>query len=357
MSVVGVEMFRFASGGWLLLLWLLPLLVGLVGLSWWFGRASLRRFVDPALLPLMNRGSSVARRGVKLGLVFVSLVLVGVAMARPQWDPEPVEVAATGRDVCFVIDVSRSMLAQDGPAGFGDRPTRLDRAKLWMKDVSEVLRGDRVSLVAFAGNAIVKCPLTNDYGFFRLAVDALDTKSVSKGGTMIGDALRVALGEALGAEGGDGAASGRYMDVILITDGEDQGSVPIAAAERAGELGVRIIAIGIGSPEGERIRFVDDEGRARFVTDANGRAVTSRLDSETLQRMALATTDGSYLEVADGTIELDHVYESLVRSAKQNERAASEVTRYREGFQVFLVSALVLLFIESLIGERRRRES
>ena len=104
-------------------------------------------------------------------------------------------------------------------------------------------RGDRVALVAFAGDARVICPLTHDYGFFATVVDDLRPETVMSGGTLIGDAMRTALDRVFLDE--DAA---RFQDIILITDGEDQGSLPVAAAEALGKRDVRLIALGIGDP-------------------------------------------------------------------------------------------------------------
>lgn len=361
-GVMAVEVFQFGEPGWLLGLWLVPLLAAVLLIAALVRRAALRRFAETRLLPLLNRGVSPGRRIAKATLALGALACATVALARPQWDPEPVEVQGQGRDVCFIVDVSRSMLAQDGPDGGADRPSRLERAKLWMKDVAHTLSGDRVGLVAFAGTSVVKCPLTQDYGFFQLVVDDLSPSSVSRGGTMIGDAVRLAIDEVFDlanapAKGEEGKApERRYRDIILITDGEDQGSLPVAAAERAGELGIRIITIGIGSPEGEKIPYTDDQGRQKFVLDQDGKPVITRLDAKTLKKMALATPNGSFLDVGDGTIELDKVYRQLVQEAEHNRETKGKTMRYHEGFQYFLIAALALLMVESLVSERSGRK-
>lgn len=359
MVVLAQETFQFGVVEWLAALWVLPLVVAVLVAAGVVRRRAVRRFVEAGLLGQMNRSVSGGRRIAKGAMVVAALGLATVALARPRWDPAPVEVGGEGRDVCFIIDVSRSMLAEDvGEGSAATRPSRLERTKVWMMDVARSLEGDRVGLVAFGGTSVVKCPLTHDYGFFRLSVDELSPTSVSRGGTMIGDAVRLALNEVFDLDevepGAMAEGSRRYRDIILITDGEDQGSLPLAAAERAGELGVRLITIGVGSPEGQEIPYVDGEGRERVVRDASGAPVISKLDSETLEKMARATPGGVYLEVADGTIELDEVYTQLVRAGERNEAARGEALQYREGFQYFLAAALGLLIVESLVSQRKR---
>lgn len=332
---------RFESYEWLSALWALPLLGAIVVMALVRGRALLQRFVELDLLPAMAASRSGARRGIKWFLALLGLGFVMVALARPQWNPQPQEIQKRGRDVVFLVDVSRSMLAEDLA------PNRLERAKLWIRDTLKIMRGDRVAIVAFAGTAVVKCPLTFDYGFARMALDDLSPASVSRGGTLIGDAIRLTLSEVFDTD------EASYKDIILITDGEDQESFPVEAAKAAGEAGVRIISVGIGDEtEGKPIPITDSRGRQTFLS-YNGEQVLSRLDGQTLREMATASNGGSYLPVGTGTIELDRMYERLVRQAEQRDLETAEAVRFEEKFQIFLAVAIGLLLFEMLISERR----
>jgi len=232
-----------------------------------------------------------------------------------------------------VLDVSRSMLARDLA------PDRLGRAKLWVSDLLGSLRGDRVALVAFAGSAVVKAPLTTDYGFVRLALDELGPDSVSRGGTLIGDAIRATLRDLFDD------AEGRQRDIILITDGDDQESFPMEAAAEAGQRGVRIIAIGIGDPQGAAVPG------ARY----QGRPVVSSLNPDTLRRVAAASARGAYLHAGSGAMELDRVYADLIRAAEQNQYDSTVAVAWTEAFQWLIAGALCLLVLEGFIGDVRRR--
>lgn len=333
---------RFESYTWLPALWVLPLLVAASVYALLRSRALLCRFIDTGLLESMAGSRSSFRRAAKWLLILGALAGVILALARPQCNPQPQEVRKRGRDVVFLIDVSRSMLAEDLA------PNRLERAKLWVRDTLKVIRSDRVAVVAFAGTAVVKCPLTHDYGFARMALDDLSPSSVSRGGTLIGDALRLTLSEVFDTK------EASFKDIILITDGEDQESFPVEAAKVAGEAGVRIIAIGIGDEfQGKPIPITDSRGRKMFLT-FDGQQVLSRLDGQTLREMASASNGGSYLPVGTGTIELDRMYERLVSQADQRELNAAEAIRFDEKFQIFLAFAIGLLCVEMLIGERRK---
>jgi Ca-activated chloride channel family protein len=326
----------------LLLLWTIPFLIALFAYASYRRRRALERFAKANLLPLINTSVSAARRRWKGGLLIAAFALCVLAAARPAWNPVPKTLQRQGRDVVFILDVSRSMLAEDLS------PSRLERAKLAMLDCIERLQGDRVGLIVFAGNAVVKCPLTLDYGFFRMMLEGISTDSVTRGGTMIGDAIRKALDEVFDD------LDKQYKDIILITDGEDHDSFPIEAASEAGKRGIRLIAIGIGNEQqGKRIPITAESGRRTFLK-YQGQEIWSRLDADTLRKMVNATPGGRYLNVATGTIDLGDVYLDLVAGAEKKALESQTVKRYEEKFQIFLALAFALLCTELALNERRR---
>lgn len=332
--------FLFHHAGMLALLWLLPAFAALLVYARWRRRCALRAFAEAAVLGRLPTSASAPRRAWKAAALLTAVAALVVALARPAWNPEPETIERRGRDVVFVLDVSRSMLAEDL------RPNRLERAKLAIRDCIDVIAGDRVALVAFAGSAAVKCPLTHDYGFFRMVLDEIDASSIARGGTMIGDALRKTLDEAFD-EGERG-----QRDIILITDGEDHESFPVEAAQEAGRRGIRLIAVGLGDGRhGATIPSADEHGRRGPLTH-RGEVVRTRLDADTLRRMVDATPGGRYIPVATGAIELGSVYTDLVASAEKTELGTETMIRYEEKFQAFLALAFALLCIDGAIGER-----
>jgi Ca-activated chloride channel family protein len=285
------------------------------------------------------------RRRLKEALFIAALLLIVAASTRPAWNPRPVMVHQEGRDVVFVVDVSRSMLARDLV------PNRLERAKLAIYDALDTLEGDRVAVVAFAGTASVVCPLTRDYGFFRWAVETLSPASAESGGTLIGDAIRKVSDDVLDP------LEKRYKDIILISDGEDQESFPVEAASAAGQKGVRIIAIGLGDEtKGSRIPVTDSSGNTTFLVD-NGREVLTRLRPDILREIALATPGGKYLHASTGVFDLGEIYRELIRNREGKDLGQVEITRYREQFQFFLLAVIALLLIESFLGDEKRKEA
>jgi Ca-activated chloride channel family protein len=325
----------------LYLLWLLPVLFALFLYSANRREQLLARFMHLGLQQKLIFVNPVRRRW-KAALILAAFGLLVAGLARPAWNLQQTTVRRTGRDIVFVLDVSKSMLAEDLA------PNRLERAKLAIADVIDKIEGDRVGLLVFAGTAAVKCPLTLDYGFFRMMLDTVSTDSISRGGTMIGDGIRLVLDQMLDKQ------EKKYKDIVLITDGEDQESFPLEAAKECAAKGVRLLIIGLGDEnEGKRIPVVDASGRRTFMKH-EGREVWSRLDANTLREMALAAPGSRYLNVATGTIDLGEVYMQLISSADKKELEEETIEKYEEKFQIFIGIGFLLLGLEALISERRR---
>jgi hypothetical protein len=247
-------------------------------------------------------------------------------------------VQESSRDVIFVLDVSRSMLATDL------FPNRLENAKTAILDCIEGLSGDRVGLVLFAGSAEIRCPLTVDYDYFRMALRQASPDSVTVGGTLLANALDKVINKLLDPE------KAGYQDLILITDGEDliEGSDEVDAARRLDQAGARLIAIGIGNRlHGKRIPLEEHTYLKHGNTE-----VWTKLHSETLRRMASATTDGIYFEVADGPFDLKEVYRQIMEHAQRSPVEKQLKESYKEKFHLFLAGAVVIL----LITNRRRKK-
>lgn len=295
-------------------------------------RAALGRFVSPAMQLRLAAGASLPRRVLKLALVLATLLCGIAALMRPQ-TPGGVEAVAGRRasaDIMIVLDVSKSMMAEDAA------PNRLARAKADIAEFVDRVDGHRVGLVAFAGRAAVLAPLTADYGFFHLVLRSAAPGAVSRGGTRIGDAIRKAV-----AAFGPNRGAARLL--LLITDGEDHDSYPLDAAAEAMAAGARIVAIGFGSETGSEIAIADPETGARSVLrDADGRVVSSRLDGDLLRGIALAA-EGAYVPAGTAAIDLDAIVQAHVEphlaeaSARLRRRAPTE-----HYFPLVLAAALCL---------------
>lgn len=333
-------MFRFAATEMLFAYLLVPALVGLV---WWARVRKQRDMERLADRDLLNRlTASVSRRGqlAKTILVVVAVGLLVTALARPQFGSRVETVRREGRDVLIALDLSASMVAEDMA------PNRLEKAKFAIADLIDQLDGDRVGLVAFAGEAFVQSPLTLDYGAARLFLNAMDPDMMSVQGTNLGQAIAVSLDAFAATER-------RHRVLVVITDGEDHEGEVDDAITRATDEGVVIYTVGIGSPDGVPIPDFDASGQAQgFKRDGDGAVVTTRLDEATLQLLA-ERTGGTYYRASPAGTELALLAGELA-GGDGREFESEQVTLFDEQYQLFLGLALLLLFADVLVSDRRR---
>jgi len=262
-------------------------------------------------------------------LVSMALLFLTVGSMRPVSNPRLKTVEQKGRNIVFVIDVSRSMLAEDLI------PNRLERARFDIQNSLESLRGNRVALVAFAGVPVLKCPLTLDYLYFSQSLSELSTNSVSRGGTHMGDAVRRVIDDLFDSEDRDS------MDILLITDGEDQESFPQESAARAGSEGIRIIAVGLGNQEeGTPVPTGENE-----VLMYENQPVYSRADMKTLQEMAESSAGGWAVAVSSGKIPVNSILSKMKSSGRSDSTGTVDRYEYDEHFRLFLIPAVICLIL------------
>jgi Ca-activated chloride channel homolog len=298
----------------------------------------LAQFAAARLLPALLASYSPGLRRLKHLLVVTGVLLIVLALARPQWGYEWQEQRARGVDVIFVVDTSKSMLTQDVP------PSRLERAKLAIMDLVEKMPGNRVGLVAFAGQAFLQCPLTLDYDAFRQSLEAIDTNTIARGGTNIA----AGLDEAASAL----ESSGNHKIIVLLSDGEDLEGDGVSTAKTLHDQGVIIYTVGVGTPQGDIIPLPTKDGQVDFVRDDHGQIVKSHLDAATLT--AIANSTGGFYQPLGSTGEgLNQVYEAGIKTIPEQQIASREQRLPLERFQWPLAAGVLLLALELLIGTRR----
>jgi Ca-activated chloride channel homolog len=329
----------FATVRWL---WLLLAIPPLLLLEWRAVRraeGSLRRLVgerrDHVLLS--ERLPGQRRLGVLLRIAALALLVIGAA--GPEWGRQVVRRSASGSDVVLLMDVSASMDARDVP------PSRLEEARREALAVLDRLEGSRVGVVAFAGDAVRLCPLTLDRGAVRLVLESVTTSSVSEPGTDLGRGLRMAMKVLPGGR--------RTEQVIVVwTDGEDLEHGATSAVEELARSGYRVLAVGVGTPAGDVIPVLDDQGRAVDVKrEEGGGAVRSRLDEPLLRTLARRTR-GAYFSASRPGGELPRLIGALggvARSARGSRLVEQPVPR----FPWFAALAAALIALE--IGRAHRR--
>lgn len=330
---------RWETPQFLLALWILPAIGGVLVYAQRKRLAAAAKFAEQAMIGRLLPTANQARFWVKLVAVVLGVGLLLIAAARPRWGVYFQDVETRGVDLFVLLDVSKSMLAEDVA------PNRLERAKSDIRDLLTHLEGDRVGLIAFAGAAVVRVPLTTDQGFFRLVLDETDPDSAPRGGSLIGDAIRRAL-EAMEPR------PDRDQVIVLITDGEDHDSFPQEAARQAADRGVKVICVGLGdTDEGRRIPIRDEIGNLVYMKH-DGQEVWSKMDEALLKEMALKT-GGAYIPAKTRAYDLGKVYQDHLADLTRGEVLAEKRKRYRERFQLFIFLGLVVLLIEMVIPRYR----
>jgi Ca-activated chloride channel family protein len=328
---------RFGNIVYLMILWVVPALVLFYVYSFRKKNRLIELFAERQLFLQLTPGISHRRNVFKAILLVLAVIFAVLALIRPKWGYHWEEIKRKGVDIVICIDVSSSMLAED------IMPNRLERAKRKINDLLNLLEGDRIGLVAFAGTSFVQCPLTLDYGACSIFLDYLDTDLIPIQGTALGEAIRTGIGCFPQGER-------KSRAIILITDGEDHQGDPLSAAEEAKKEGVRIFAIGIGKEGGAPI---PDPGGG-FKKDSTGSLILSKLDEVTLQKIALET-GGGYVRSVTGDLDLEKIYlQNIRKTIEQKELESTRRKRWEERFQWPLLFAVILLGAESLYGEKKR---
>ena len=329
------------------ILWLLLVLPpALVLFFWWASRQRqklLEQFIQARLLSTLTVGISPARKKIRFGCLVFAVAWLVITLARPQRGFDLQEVEQRGLDIVVAVDTSKSMLATD------IAPNRLARARLAALELMQKAGTDRMGLVAFAGDAFLECPLTIDNTAFQQCVQALDVNTIPQGGTAIAAAIKTAL---------TAFKEGNHHKVlVLFTDGEDNDTGALEAAQDAAKAGLKIFTVGIGTEKGDLVRVTEANGNSDYVRDEQGNVLKSHLNEALLQQIAGAT-GGFYLPLR-GANTIDTLYDRGLAPLPKSEGKERLVRRYHEQFHWPLAAAMLLLLAEMFLPERRppaRRE-
>lgn len=297
--------------------------------------------IAPRLREQLLRSVDFAARWRKALLLALGLAALLVAIARPQLGFQPIEVERSSVDFLVALDLSRSMLAEDA-----DGKARLDEAKRGIVTLLDRLDSDRAGLIAFAGDAFLAAPVTQDHEAVKRNLAALDTKAIAKQGSDMAKAIELALKT---------FENGKYETkaLVLLTDGEELQGDALIAAREAARKGMTVFTVGVGSAVGARIPDRKDGGVARFAKNEFGRDVTTRLNERMLQQLA-ASGRGFYEPLGkDGAGLVATWRRGLEPLAKGTQTKQSK--DLQEYFQWPLALAIALFLAEMLVSDRRKR--
>lgn len=323
--------------------YLLAFIPLLVVVFLWFShqrKKSLVKLADYHLLKRLSIGMPLHKHEVKFSLIILAVSALSIAIANPKLGSKLEEVKREGIDIMVALDLSRSMNATD------IAPSRLEKAKLFVTKLISELKGDRIGLVIFAGNAYVQMPITTDYAAAILFLESIDSEIVPRQGTAIGEAIRLSM-ESFSIESETNKA------VLVISDGENHEGDATEAAKKAKSEGVLVYTVGVGTDRGSPVPLKRNGVQYDFQRDKDGNIITSKMNAEMLQEVA-DEGGGRYFSLESARETAEALNKELGKLEKQ-ELEARVFTDYEDHFQIFIAICLFFLFVDWMISYRRNR--
>lgn len=333
-------MFRFEYGDSLYALGVVPVLVFFFVAAWFARTNALKRFGDLNLIQRLMPQASNDKHILKFVFLAVAMALMIVGWANPQWGTKREQVKRKSVDIFFALDISQSMMAED------ISPSRLERAKRFTQSLVETFKGERLGSIIFAGNAYLQVPLTTDYAAVSLFLRSTNTGMAPTQGTAIVDAIDL-------AERSFDEKNKNNKALIIITDGENHDSEALERAKKAGDNGLLIFTVGVGTEEGSFIPTFYG-GRQDYKRDETGNPVRSKLNEKMLMDLA-QTGNGAYFNLLNGSEKVAQALESKIADMEKREFEQRVFSDFESYFQYFIGAGLLLLIIEFVIAYRKSK--
>lgn len=317
---------------------LIPLLIGVYLWNSIWKKKKITEFGSGNYLKrLAPEASTTSKPLIKMVLLAVTLGALILALVNPKFGTRIETVKRQGVDIVFAIDVSKSMLAED------IAPSRMGKAKQLASQIINNLASDRIGIVGYAGSAFPMLPITTDYSMAKMYIQDMHTDMVSSMGTALSQAIEV------GSNYFDDPNTSKVM--ILISDGEDHGDGISNAVAMAKDKGIKIITIGVGTPEGGQIPIKQNGRIAGYKKDVDGSTVITKLNDETLKEIAQKT--GGTFMYGSKTDEVLQIVDQTLQKVEKTDFESQQIADFQSQFQWFIGLALLLLIIDSLVLERR----
>jgi len=331
---------RFGNPEYFILLAMVPVIALFFFIVYRRKVAALARFACAPLIKKLSSSAGPARYILKCTFFCLFLAFVIFALVRPKFGVKMEMVERKGVDIMIALDISHSMLAQDLA------PNRLERAKFEIRRFINLLKGDRVGLIIFAGESFVQCPLTLDHSAAQIMLQAVNVDWVQVQGTALADVIKQATKAMSGT-------NRKHKVLIILSDGEDHEGNVVEAARAAAREGIVIYTIGIGSESGVPIPMNRSGSNVVYKRDRAGNLVMTRLDPITLEKIAIES-NGKYFH-AGTDLDLTRIYNEISRMEKTDFGMTKAVV-HEEQYQIFLLIAILFILIEFFISERARKK-
>lgn len=313
----------------------------LLGALWYLGAVRGEK-IKRALFSAENYSKLIPqelkfRRKLKDILFLSGLFFFFLALAGPQWGRQKIDVEASYSQAVIAVDVSLSMLAEDV------KPNRMDGAKTMLSMLIDNLARERVGIVAFTSKAFMQSPVTSDVGALKVLAQGLSVNMLPMPGTELSPAVNLAA-KMLSPYPGSKA-------LVLVTDGEDHNPKDLQAAlKTARDNDIKIIAVGIGSTDGELIP-IKENGVKGYKKDKNGKTVLTKLDEQSLINLA-SSTGGAYIKFNGPQQTAEEVYRQMLMLDKSSSLINGSIL-YKNRYQIPLFIGFVLVLSSILIALRK----
>ena len=313
----------------LFLLLAIPVLVAIYFYSNYRRKKNIELYGDKELMKALLPRTAKIRSRITFWLLLSALALMLFVLARPRYGTKKETIVSKGVEVIVALDISNSMMAED------ISPNRLDKAKRLISRMIAQTKGNKFSLIVFAGDAFVQLPITTDHVSANMFLNQVTPALIKRQGTNVGDAINLAC-----KSFSDNEKIGKA--IILITDGENHEGGAEEAARLAAEQGIKVYVMGIGTAKGGRI----PTGKAGdFLRDREGNIVVTKLNEPMAQSIA-AAGNGTYIRV-DNTNSAQELIESELDKLTKDDVKSEVYTKFREQFGAIALLALIMLIADS----------
>ena len=327
-------------------LWYIPAAILITFIIYLFNlyqQKKLRSWIDESLWPTIIPEYKKHIFKMKYLFMGISLVFLCIGIARPQWGEKEEIIESQGMDIVFLLDLSRSMLAEDVS------PSRMGRAQTFIKKTLQQLADDRVGVVGFAGNAQLAVPLTTDFQYVSEVVDTLDPNAIVQQGTNIGEAIDAGI-KALERSGENDHKTSRAF--VLISDGEDFGEDAIKSAQRLKEFGAAFFAFSTGTSEGAPIPLRNESGILQtYKKDNSQKTILTRVNKELMAKIAEAG-GGKYYELINTDDAATILTRGLLGVHRNSQKEQHQITKI-DRYQLFLLISIFFLLLSFFTGYQK----
>jgi Ca-activated chloride channel family protein len=321
-------MIKFGHIEYLFLLGLIPILILFIFLFKKWKRKTSLKFITENLQEKLYNRKSVIRENLKYTLRILAVFFLILGLSNPKIGANLEKVKRDGIEIIIALDLSNSMLCED------IKPNRLLRSKKAISELIDNLKGDRIGLVVFAGEAYTQLPITSDYSAAKMFLNTIETKTITTQGTNFSAAIQQSV-KSFNFE------NKLNKSIIIITDGDDHEGGALNEAKLAAEKGIFMYTLSVGDTNGGPIPLTKSKG---YKKDRAGNIIVTKPNFSFLDTLSIYG-NGRHINANDSEFGLQQLFKEI-REIEKKEISTMKFTDYSDRFQSFLFVSLFLFLLE-----------